>query len=140
VLSTVENGLSTYLDLIPDLLTEGSKNRTKVAAEYNKLIPVFGAPVPDSLEDKRLQLVALQNAFGDASTLKQQRLARSNTAGERETHQEYAGQGDEPGASEDNKVLKGLSKHKQDYYRKMIDKGFYKSWKEVGEELKYASR
>lgn len=135
----IDTKLNAYLEVMPDLLTEGSENRNKVAAEYTRLSNIFGAPKADSVEDKKMQVAALEAAFGDVNALKQSKM-NDYTRESRETEQETAGQGEDAPTAEEEKVMKKLDKRRRDYYKKMIDKGFYSGWTDVAKELKYAKR
>lgn len=135
----VESQLNAYLEILPDMMTEGTENRKKVATEYNRLIGVFGLPEAKSVQDTKLQVAACQAAFGDAAQLKQH-MDRDVSKEERETYQEIGSNEGETITDEDQKTIKKLDPKQKKYYQNMIDKKFYKDWKEVGEELKYAKR
>lgn len=135
----VDDQLNEYMKLLPDLLKEGSDARTKVATEYNRLATTFGMPVAKSVDDTKLQVAACQVAFGEIEQLRQAK-ARDVTNENRDTHQEFDGNGQDQSTEGDQKVMKKLDSRQRKYYQGMIDKKFYKDWKEVDEELKFAKR
>jgi len=135
----VETKLDAYLQVLPDLMSEGSDNRAKVATEYTRLSGIFGLPAADSLEDKKLQVEACHAAFGDATQFKQH-IERDISKKERETEQGLGSNDGETITDEDQKTMKKLDAKQKKYYQSMIDKKFYKDWKEVGEVMKYAKR
>ncbi len=139
--SAVDSGLQAYLDILPELVTEGSDDRKKVADAYNSLTRIFGVPaVSGSVEDKQLQLAALEKCYGSAAALKQKQLNAKATAESRDTHEETGGGGGEPVSEDTNKFIKGLTSSKRKYYKRMVDSGQYEDWKAVEEEMKYAKR
>lgn len=129
--------LEAYKGLIPDLMSDGSQSRAKVAQHYRRLVATFGQQQPDSIGDQRIQLAACEAAFGTVEDI-QRRKSLDMTSESRETHQD-SGSDSDSGVAE-SKVARRLDARQRSYYQRMIDNGFYKDWKEVEAELKYAKR
>ncbi|GMR03351.1 MAG: hypothetical protein BMS9Abin21_186 [Thermodesulfovibrionia bacterium] len=119
---TVSSQVDNYREKVTGLMDDGSDNRKKVTSEFNYLVSI-GYP-----NNQTTELAALRSAFGSAEKLNKETQAR-------ETHQETGG--GEVNDIGENKVLKSLSNRQKDYYRKQIDKGIYKDWDEVKDELSY---
>ncbi len=124
----VHTGLAEYKKYLPDLNTPGSENRTKVTAEYSRLVNDFDMPPSEATE-----LIALEKVFGPVSLLKPRKSGR-------QTHQETGGSS----SSGTGKGKKGgslfdkLSTDRKQYYNSKIASGLYKDEKAVEEELKFA--
>ncbi len=125
----VQAELDRYLDVIPDVQTTGSEARQKVEQEFQYLVSLGDAP------DKATELKALRSVFGPANKLQKSQPTR-------ETHQETGGStpdGD-TGGQHDDDVPKGLTAAQRAYYKPLVERGMYKGWKAVTEELKHADQ
>ena len=138
--AAVDSGLQAYLELLPGLNEAGTDERKKVTAAYNSLTAVLGVPkVAGSVEDKQIQLAALNNCHGSAAALKQKQLNGKDTADHRDTHEESVGDS-EPASEKDAKFVKSLSAAKRAYYTRMIASNQYTGWGQVEEEMKYVRK
>ncbi len=127
--SGVRSQIQQYAAAIPSLMDETSDERQRVVQEFSNLVYQYGL----DKDDLQTELLAIRNVFGPVESVQ--------SKGERdlETHQETdtSGGGSE-GKGNESGVPKGLSKREKAYYQSQIDKGRYKDWKEVGDELKFA--
>ena len=121
--------IDEYTAIVPELLQEGSADRSKVRAKYEALIKQ-GFPA-----NKATELVAVQTVYGPIEVVKAAR-GRSRTE---ETHEDVGGGGSSAGADDAPKGLK-LTADEKRYYQSGIDKGIYKDWKAVEDELKFANQ
>lgn len=136
--AAVDSGLQAYLDLLPELNENGTDERKKVTTAYNSLTAVLGVPkVAGSVEDKQIQLAALNNCYGSAAALRQKQLNDKDTLEHRDTHEESVGDA-EPASEKDAKFVKSLTAAKRAYYTRMIASNQYTGWDQVKEEMKYA--
>lgn len=135
--AAVSTSLSSYIELIPDISKAGSKDHTKLKEAYGRLTATLGLPKEGSVEDQKMQLVALETAFGPIAQLRQRRSNQDATDADRETHQEFESS-DSTSTDKGSKFQQGLSKTRRDYYAKAIDGGRYADWKAVEAEMKYA--
>jgi len=129
-----------YLSLEPDLLVAGSDIHKKLKAEFNRLAVTFGVPKPNTPENTKMELAAMEGVCGKLDAL---RTVKKNdiTYKNRETSEETESYGDTDLKDDaEGKIAKSVDKSTREYYRDMIKKGFYKNWTEVGEELKYANK
>ncbi len=138
--AAVDSGLQAYLDALPDLNKDGADERKKVTAAYNSLTAVLGVPkVAGSVEDKQIQLAALNNCYGSVAALRQKQLNDKDTLEHRDTHQESVGDA-EPASAKDAKFVKSLTAAKRAYYTRMIASNQYTGWGQVEAEMKYARK
>lgn len=119
----VAEELKSYKQLRPDVVVEGSPEREKVREEYRYLL---SRGQPDSIST---ELLALRNIYGPHEKL------RRNSNVDRETHKETGG-GSPP--SQKKEGMPEMSAKERDYYEPLVKNGMY-TWKQVGEELKYAN-
>jgi hypothetical protein len=134
---TVQSQIKDYVDLLPDMNKTDTKDRGKLQAAYNHLTGVLGLPKENSLEDRKIQLLAMNEAFGPIEAV---RNAKSSLTNEnRESHQEQLGNQGGDGGS-DEKIPKGLTDGQKRHYSRQIENGLYKDWDAVTEELKFAKK
>lgn len=121
--------IDEYAGLKPDIRKNGSPDRDRVAEEFKYLVQ-NGSP-----ETKATELAALRAVFGPLSRLK---AAAAAGEGRRETHKEGSGGAgsEEPGTRTDG-APKGLTARQRDHYQKSIDKGLYRDWAAVAEEVNF---
>ena len=134
---TIQSQIKDYVDLLPDMNKTDTKDRGKLQTAYNDLTGVLGLPKENSLEDRKIQLLAMKNAFGPIDAV---RTAKSSLSNEnRESHQEQFGNaGGDSGT--DEKIPKGLTDGQKRHYSRQIENGLYKDWDAVTEELKFAKK
>ncbi len=134
---TIQSQIKDYVDLLPDMNKTDTKDRGKLQTAYNDLTGVLGLPKENSLEDRKIQLLAMKNAFGPIDAV---RTAKSSLSNEhRESHQEQFGNsGGDNGT--DEKIPKGLTDGQKRHYSRQIENGLYKDWNAVTEELKFAKK
>ena len=128
----VDTVISDYQAVVDDLDDQNSDNRKKAEDAYTAIVDLHGQP-KDALAARKLNALALQQAFGPLKTLQKRHRDISNKA--REAHQETGGYGEEEtngGSAE----TKGMSKRVVDYYKPQVDKG-QMTWAAVKDELKY---
>lgn len=123
----VDSEIAKYKVLAPEILDETHETRDRIKEEYQYLI---GLGDSNSVET---QLKAIRAVLGPLDRLERARSGRKDV----ESHQETGGDG-----SSKNKTPKSLvdtlSVREKDYYGGMIQKGQYKDWKAVEDELKFA--
>ncbi|MGE0372996.1 MAG: hypothetical protein AB7Q01_14095 [Gammaproteobacteria bacterium] len=130
---TVDQQLTEYESLFPDVLKDGSAERAKVRRQYDYLVGI-GQPAT-----KATELVALGMVYGPLESVRAARKGRNRT----DSHEDVGG-GD-PGGRDDRDDdgeappadLK-LSKDEKRYYQQGIEKGIYKDWAAVRDERKFA--
>jgi hypothetical protein len=119
-----EAKFADYVDVYPDIQTEGSANREKVRAKYVDLLR------RGHTEGKGTQLLAMEVCFGEVSKV------REKTAETRDTHAETGGPGGSPGEGEQNgeedsakaAAAKKLSSVQMAHFQDLIGKGRYTGW------------
>ena len=124
--------IDDYCDVLPDITEDGSDNRQLVAEALEDVTEVFGKP-KNATESRKLEALALKQAFGPLKNLKQRTKDISNRA--RASHNEVGGN-----ANSDNRgssaETKGIPQRLIDHNQRFIDNGS-KTWKDVHAELKY---
>lgn len=127
--TTVQSQLDDYKTTVPEILTPGTPERVKLQAEFDYLVRMgYDA------KDPRTDLIALRTTFGDVKVAKDRREAKTGIQ-ERETMQDIPASG-KPKQDEKD-PLKNITSEQKKYYQRMIDRGQYKGWKEVREELSF---
>ena len=128
---TVNNQLAEFKTLVPAAWATGSKERAKAEKEFSAL-RAMGFP-----DNKVTEVAALRAAFGDPEVIRASRSTGRNGPGE--TFDEVGGgdRGESGGEQADGKP-KGLDARQEAHYTKLIQRGVYKDWKAVAEELKPA--
>lgn len=125
----VTSEIARYTALVPELLQEGSTDRSKVRAEFQYLT---GLGSPRTLET---ELAAIRAAFGPVETLEQARRGKPSF----ESHQEHgAGGGEHPRKQGNGKLIDTLSARERKHYERQIEQGVINDWAAVEDELKYA--
>ncbi len=124
----IDAEMRRYKELVPNVMREGTDERSKVAEEYSYLVSL-GEP-----EDRRTELKALRSAFGSVEKLEK---SRSRAKPDVQPDEQTGAGGDAGGGDKDG--IKGLTARERDYYRDQISKGRYKDWDAVKEELKHAN-
>lgn len=127
--TTLQREINKYRESIPEVEQPGTPERTKLEQEFTYLIQLGY-----DKNDPRTELMAARAAFGDPDLAKQKRQAKSITT-PRETIQDIASNGSPKPAEKD--PLKQLTSEQRKHYQRMIDRGVYKGWSEVKEELAY---
>ena len=124
--SRVGRELDRYIEIVPDLMKDGSEDRAKVATEFSYLVG-HGSP-----GDQSTQLAALRTVYGSIEKLSKKSTQHVGT------HQETGG-GLKPEPKTEKGLLKTLSSREKAHYEKGIEKGLYKGWDDVEKELEYAN-
>ena len=135
---SLAGSIDEYIKILPDLGEDNSDNRKKVSKEYNSLSRIIGLPKAGTDKDLKLQVAALERAFGPVEKLREKLKSESDN---RETMESLGG-GEREESSEAPKkgALKNLSVEKKSYYQKGIDNGRYKDWDAVKEELEFTRK
>lgn len=105
--------LQRYLEVHPEIATEGSKERNLVAEEYQRQLSLGK---PDNLQT---EIDALSVVFGPSSRLQK---AREKEA---ETHQDV---GSDSGGKPSSKGAPKLPAHVKEHYEKLIKMRHYSGW------------
>ena len=126
--TTVSSELAQYRTVLPASVTPGTPERQKVEAVFLDLVQLGYDP-----QDPRTELLAARQAFGSIATLKDRKAAAALPQG-RETMQDIPANGKPKSDAKD--PLKTISAAQRTHYQRMIDRGMYKNWNEVRDELK----
>lgn len=130
--TTVSGELAQYKQAIPAILSVGTPERQKVEREFAYLVSIgYDA------KDLRTELIACRTALGDVRTIKEKQLA-STIPTDRGTMQDISANGKPKTDAKD--PLKAITAEQRKYYQHMIDRGQYKGWKEVREELEFVPK
>ena len=123
--ATTQAALTTeiqrYVEIVPELAITGSDAFNKVAEHYARVVRIHGKPAEgDQAADLRLQLDALERAYGPADKLKRAKAV------DRETHQGGdsgdGGGGDSKGKDETTGLPRDMPAKNRTYYREQIAK------------------
>lgn len=127
---TVQQELDAYKQLVPGIVDGTAPERRKVEQEFAYLVQMgYDA------RDPRTELMAARAALGSVETIKARHQAKSIiTPRETMLDQSTSNNTSTPAVKDPLKALP--SAHRQ-HYQKMIDRGVYKGWDEVREELAY---
>jgi len=128
-ITEINSEIGRYKTAVPDIMDKVSESNQKLTKAFNDLV-ALGQPNSQSTE-----LAAARQVFGSIDALES--VGRVH---DRETHQETGG-GMPPasgGGSPDGKP-EGMSADEDRHYSDAIQKGIYKGWAEVAEELKFAN-
>ncbi len=128
--SKVENQLNEYRALVPDVYQVGTANHTKAMAEFTRLVNDLGY----DRQDPRTEILAYRQAFGDPKTIRERQASKAIQPG-RDTMQDTTTTSTRTPVKKD--PIKDLPAAQKQHYQRMIDRGVYKGWKEVREELDY---
>lgn len=131
--TTVTSDMAAYKSLVPNVLSVGTPERQKVEREFAYLVNHLG----HDPKDLRTELMAMRAAFGDIQTIKEKQVAREIPNG-RSTMQDIPANGKPKPDAKD--PLKTISGEQRKYYQRMIDKGQYKNWAAVREELEFVPK
>jgi len=127
----IEADLAEYRSLVPDAWEPGTKDRGRVAREYEALVGM-GFPAT-----KGTEVAAMRAAFGDPAAIRRSRA--TGRSGPAETFAETGGSAErDTGAEDKDGPPKNLEPRFKAYYEHAISQGVYKDWTEVKEELKFA--
>lgn len=127
--TTVSGELDQYKQAIPAVLAQGTPERQKVEREFSYLVSLgYDA------KDLRTELLACRTALGDIQQVKE-RQAASGIPSHRGTMQDIPASGKPKTDPKD--PLKTMTGEQRKYYQRMIDKGQYKGWAEVRDELAF---
>jgi len=127
--ATVQSEIEQYKSTVPEIKTKGTPERIKLEQEFSYLVSL-GYDENDS----RTELLACRTTFGDVKVA-QERQAAKTTIQERDTMQDIPASGKPKPDAKD--PLKTITGEQRKYYQRMIDKGQYKGWAEVREELAF---
>lgn len=125
--------IDDYIDVLPDIIEDGSENRDLLQDALSDVTELFGQPKNDA-DSRKLEAMALKNAFGPLKNLKNRTRDISNTA--RKTHQEVGGAGGGDGKPGGSGETKGLPQRVIDHNQRLVDRG-QKTWKDVHDEMKF---
>lgn len=126
--SSLQQELARYRSAIPEVAQVGTPERVKAEQEFNYLVGIgYDA------KDPRTELMALRVAHGSIESIEARRTAKTIPTG-RETMQDIQSPGGVKQSEPD--VLKKMTAAQRQHYQKMLDRGVYKGWDEVREELK----
>jgi len=130
----VVSDINAYKELVPDLMNDASDDRAKVRREYDYLVSI-GQP-----KGKTTELVALKQVYGPVENLRARLKSNSGSY----EHHEDAGGGHAGYPASQQQPKDGapaeLSAAQRAYYGDLIQKGMYKDWAAVKEELKFADK
>lgn len=133
-LQGLRSTIGQYRELMPDISPgKSSENRDKLITEFERLTKVLGVPAKDSVEDFKLQVLALENVFGSVNTARSRVSRQQSSSDDAEIMEDMPSQAVAVPAG--SKVLKNLSADKKQYYQRKIDRGVYKNWSDVEKEL-----
>lgn len=127
----VDAELREYQGLVPNAWLDGTAESARVKKQYQELVELG---LPSTIET---EAAALRAAFGELSTLKASKSAKS---GPSESHVETGG--DKPSDRVETKdgPPKGLTDRERKFYEDKIRQGVYGGWEAVKEERKYARK
>lgn len=126
--------IGDYIKILPDLKDNDSENKQKVNKEFDSLVSIMGVFPKGSDQDLKIQLSALERAFGPEDKLKEKLKSGSEN---RQTMESLGGNEGEPSGVPQKGALKGLSSDQKAYYQKGIDQKRYKDWDAVEAELSF---
>jgi hypothetical protein len=121
----VQDELSAYETTVPALTDADSDTFKRVAVEYDYMVSSLGQPQKPST-----MVAAVRSVVGPLNALKKDVKITKKT----ESHEESGGSGGS-GGNPDTDVKVKMSARQKEYYRKAIDKGIYKDWAAVNDEL-----
>lgn len=130
--SSLQKEVERYRKVIPDIDTPGTEARQKLEKEFTYLVNMGY-----DLKDPKTEILAARAAFGDPAVLEAKHNARTLVQG-RDTMQDIPASGRPKPAEKD--PLKTLTPAQKTHYERMINKGVYKGWDEVKEELVFAGK
>jgi hypothetical protein len=132
------DSVAEYVKILPDLNETGTENRSKVTREYDSLARILGYPKAGTEAALKLELAALEKAFGPADKLRERVKAGDDDP---ETMESLSSGGQQESGGEPQKgPIKGLSTAKREYYQRGIDAGRYKDWDDVKAELEFTRK
>lgn len=120
-----------YRAVRPELDKQDSEDRRRLLAEFEYLVNSTGM----DRNDERTTIAALRAAFGPVEVLERNKPQQTF-----EAHSEVGGSGDTGDADDTKGMPKGLSSGQRRYYQDAINKGVYRDWKHVSDEIKYANK
>lgn len=130
--SSLQQEITKYKQTVPEVTQEGTPERVAVEREYAYLVNLgYDA------NDPRTELMAVRAALGSVETIQERRKAKSIPSTGRETMQDTHTSGNPKAGEKD--ILKTMTSAQRQHYQKMLDKGVYKGWDEVRDELKFAA-
>ena len=131
----VASEIDKYRDAIPAIMDSQSEQRQRVVREFARLTGELGYPK----DDLRTELVALQSAFGPISEVA--RAVNTKDQGSRDvSSDEEPSADDEKDSDPASTAPSSLSADEKRYYQDAINKGIYRSWGDVREELKFSNK
>lgn len=130
--SSLQQEITKYKQTVPEVTQEGTPERQAVEREYSYLVNLgYDA------NDPRTELMAVRAALGSVETIQERRKAKTIPSTGRETMQDTQASGNPKAGEKD--VLKTMTAPQRQHYQKMLDRGVYKGWDEVRDELKFAA-
>lgn len=127
--NTIQSEIDRYKAAIPEIMQAGSVERTKVEQEYNYFINHLGYPATVAT-----QLAATRAALGAIETV--ERTVHAKRTAIKEPFMETHSSSRKPQPTGKKKV-DGLDARQKAHYEHMIEKGHYRGWDEVEEELNW---
>lgn len=125
----LQSTIDKYAEKFPDILKPGTADRQKVAEEVAVQQRDFGLQGIDA------EVAALRVVFGRENTLRFDTKER-----DRRGHEDtMGGSGGSGSGDADPDMPKDLTPRERKYYQDRIERGLYKGWKDVKEELKYVN-
>lgn len=132
-LQGIRSTLAQYRSILPDIAKEGTEDRSKIRAEFQRLARVLGMPQQNSKEELQLQVLALENVFGTVDEAKAKKQRRSSQDSEVEHMETRSPENDVKVPK--TEALKKLTPTQKKFYSDGISKGLYKDWSDVEKEL-----
>ena len=127
--TTVTSELARYKAAVPEITQAGTPERIRVEREFAYLVNTLGYPRTYATE-----LAATRAALGDPETV--ERAAQAKRSTQKESFVETHSSQQKPAPNPKDPVLK-LTQREKDHYQRMIERGRYKDWNEVKEELEW---
>ena len=129
---TLRQDLGTYQQFVPNVVVPGTQEHDRYQREHAWLVSQLGAQ-----ESEYTRLAAMRSAFGDLDTLRKTRAKPVPPA----AHQEVgAGSSQPPTTTKPGDPVAKLNNEQRELYKTMIEKGVYKDWDAVREELTFATK
>lgn len=131
----ITQDLSQYDALVPGWRQEGTEANRRAVPEYARLLNM-GFPNSDAT-----RLLALEHTFGSIQRIQEARATRVRTNQERQTPPASGRRGGAPPSAQSQKdPLKLVSRGELNEYKQLINKGYYKNWNEVREEIRHGAK
>lgn len=130
--STVQQEISRYREVVPEALQVGSTERQTLEKEFAYLVSMGYDG-----KDPRTELLAARTAFGSLDAIRQKQAASKITS-ERNTMKDTHTTNGNKTTTVEKDPVKGLTAEQTKHYQRLIDRGVYaKGWDDVRAELKW---